>query len=86
MARSVDDLGIPYPPVFHDWRGGGRVSTGGTASGVEVQMLEPDGTWRVVELTEDDAVLMAASLVRRAGYEGLARRVARKVRGGQDGE
>lgn len=79
---------IPYPPVFRDWRPErreeGRVSTGVTTNGVEVQMMMSSvvgggSTWKHVELTERDACLLAASLLQRAGEKKLARRVLEKL-------
>lgn len=79
------DSEIPYPPVFRDWRHPERrVSTGSDVAGVRVATLlrvEPTGgsTWIEVVLTEDDAALMAASLLLRAGHKKLSRRVLRKL-------
>lgn len=75
---------IPYPPVFHDWRPGvdGRVASAKGPGGIEVQMRvasDPAHTWRSVEITEDDACLLAASLLQRAGRTKLSQRVLRKL-------
>lgn len=78
---------IPYPPVFHDWRThvDGRVTTGRAPSGIEVStLIQPVGVrgavWKTVELTEEDACLLAASLLDRAGERKLAQRVEKKLR------
>lgn len=80
-------LKLPYPPVFSDWRRhativarrvDARVATGVTATGVDVQMMNPGegpGVWHHCELTEEDAALMAASLLRCAGYKKLSKKV-----------
>lgn len=75
---------IPYPPVFHDWRPDldGRVATSQSMAGIRVEMLRSDGprgVWYNVELTEDDACILAASLLQRAGKKKLARRVLERV-------
>lgn len=79
---------IPYPAVFRDWRRPeerAAVTTGD--GGVRVEMLVDwkgaASVWRQVELTEDDAALMAAALLRNAGHGKLSRRVLRKL-GKQD--
>jgi hypothetical protein len=85
MPDYFDDIGVPYPPVFRDWQDRDRrVATTSDVAGIGVEMLHrttPDGlaVWRRVTLTEDDATLMAASLLQRAGHRKLARRVAGKV-------
>jgi hypothetical protein len=69
---------IPYPPVFHDWQyPERRVATARDIAGVRVETLLPDGSraWIDVVLTEEDASLMAASLLMRAGHVRLAKRV-----------
>ena len=83
---SAPSAAIPYPPVFHDWRPDSdeRVSTRLGPAAILVEMTAgpaPGGglLWRSVELTEDDACLLAASLLDRAGRKGLARRVLRKL-------
>lgn len=72
---------IPYPPVFRDWQHRERrVSTGVGPGGVWVEMFQPEsGSWRRVELTEEDACLLAASLLQRAGRGKLAAKVLSKV-------
>jgi len=75
---------IPYPAVFHDWRPGyrSRVATGNGHGGVIVETLLPDrpgSVWQQVEMTEQDAALLAASLLERAGYKKLSRRVVERV-------
>lgn len=67
---------VPYPPVFHDWQHHDRrVATCGDIAGVGVEMYLGESRWKRVVLTEDDACLMAASLLRRAGQDKLARKV-----------
>lgn len=68
---------IPYPPVFRDWKNPEqRVGTVRDSVGVGVDMFQPaNGTWRMVILTEDDACLMAASLLEKAGEPDLAKKV-----------
>lgn len=75
---------IPYPPVFHDWRpdNNRRVATTRGVGGVIVEMLLPGShppAWLQVELTEDDACLLAASLLERADRKKLARKVLEKL-------
>jgi len=72
---------IPYPAVFRDWRPGlnGRVSTTLAPGGIGVDTFLGRGTWKRVELTEEDACLLAASLLQRAGRDKLARKVLRAV-------
>lgn len=79
MARE-----IPYPPVFRDWRvyADGRVSTSLSNAGIRVEMHHSDddpNVWHYVELTEDDACLLAASLLQRAGKKKLANKVLYRV-------
>lgn len=71
---------IPYPGVFHDWRHPDeRVATHLGVAGVRVEMYLGDATWKQVELTEDDACLMAAAMLRAAGRKKLSRRVLSKL-------
>lgn len=71
---------IPYPAVFHDWRRPAeRVATHTGRAGVQVEMYLGDSTWKSVELTEDDACLLAAALLRAAGRKKLSRRVLSKL-------
>jgi hypothetical protein len=85
MPRRGREREVPYPPVFHDWRPDidGRVATASAMAGIAVELRaahDPPHTWRSVELTEDDACLLAASLLQRAGREKLARRLLRSLR------
>lgn len=79
-------MNVPYPPVFHDWEHPDRrVATAGDIAGVGVEMLisDPDvrpGLWKRVVLTEDDACLMAVSLLQRAGQDKLARKVLKGLK------
>lgn len=77
------DASIPYPPVFRDWRPErreeGRVATAQGLAGVSVEMLVGNHVWQSVELTEDDACMLAASLLLRAGRKKLSRRVLKKL-------
>jgi hypothetical protein len=75
---------IPYPPVFRDWRLAlgvdRRVATTAAAGGPMIEMflgehVRGGAVWRGVELTEDDACLLAASLLARSGREKLAAKV-----------
>jgi hypothetical protein len=67
---------VPYPPVFRDWQFPElRVATSSGPGGPGVEMYLGDSTWKRVELTEEDACLMAASLLRRAGKDKLADKV-----------
>lgn len=78
---------MPDPPVFRDWRSEQgtdlRVSTFAGPAGPGVEMFHgetaPGGgmIWHRVELTEDDACLLAASLLQRAEREDLAELVLR---------
>lgn len=71
-----------YPAVFHDWRHPNeRVATGYGQAGVIVEMYLGivDGRWKQVELTEDDACLMAAEMLRAAGRKKLSRKVLAKL-------
>lgn len=71
---------IPYPPVFHDWEHPDRrVATSGDPGGVGVETYLGASAWKRVVLTEDDATLLAASLLMRAGRKKLARRVLRRM-------
>ena len=72
---------IPYPAVFRDWRPDvdGRVSTSLAPGGVGVETYLGRATWKTVELTEDDACLLAASLLEHAGQKKLARKVLRTL-------
>lgn len=71
---------VPYPPVFCDWEHSDRrVATSGGVAGVGVEMYLGASTWKRVELTEDDACLMAASLLQRAGQDKLARKVLKAL-------
>lgn len=78
----ADQLVVPYPPVFHDWEHHERrVATAGDIAGVRVEVLLQDGSrgWLGVTLTEEDACLMAASLLQRAGRNKLARKVLKAL-------
>lgn len=78
----ADAAEIPYPPVFHDWEHPERrVATVQDIAGVRVSTLlpGPSSTWIEVVLTEEDAALMAASLLSRAGYVSLSKRVLKSV-------
>jgi hypothetical protein len=71
---------IPYPAVFRDWRNRNeRVATAYGQAGVLVEMYLGDGTWKQVELTEEDACLMAARMLRAAGRKKLSRKVLAKL-------
>lgn len=71
---------IPYPPVFHDWQHDERrVATTSGIAGIGVEITLGDRIWRRVELTEDDACLLAASLLQRAGRKKLSRKVLAKL-------
>lgn len=63
---------IPYPAVFHDWRSyvDVRIATSQAAAGIRVETMhsEEPGLWRGIELTERDACLLAASLVKRSAW------------------
>lgn len=73
---SEKRLTVPYPPVFRDWEHRDRrVATANGVAGVGVEMYLGNSQWKRVELTEDDACLLAASLLQRAGRDKLARRV-----------
>ena len=71
------DRQIPYPAVFRDWQHGEtrRVAVHQDRAGVGVQMLIAEHTWMEVVLTEDDACLLAARLLRLAGQGKLSKRV-----------
>lgn len=71
-------ISIPYPPVFRQLNDR-RVATVTVAGGVGVEILVAPGHWHRVELTEDDACLLAASLLQKAGRYKLSRRVLRKL-------
>lgn len=85
---------IPYPPVFHDWQHHDerRVATSSGLASVNVEMLKHPfargeaAEWQVVELTEEDACLMAASLLQRAGEKKLSRKVLAKLNKNREGE
>jgi hypothetical protein len=80
VKGGPSEAGIPYPPVFHDWRDPGqRVATVSGAAGVAVEMLVGVSQWTRVELTEADACLLAASLLDRAGEAKLSKRVLAKA-------
>lgn len=76
---------VPYPPVFHDWRSDIDARVAATSvgvAGIRVEMMcpgDPEGMWRTVELTEDDACLLAASLLQRADQPQLAEYVLKKA-------
>lgn len=84
----MSKLAIPYPPVFHDWRRrhldiDRRVATYLANGGVVLEMHDRDVIgkfgWLPIELTEDDASLLAASLLEKAGHRKLAKRVVKKL-------
>ena len=88
--RKKAAAAIPYPPVFRDWRPDvdHRVSTGTAAGGIIVEMGYNDRAhgfiWRRAELTEDDACLLAASLLERVArerpqYGELSQRILREM-------
>jgi hypothetical protein len=73
---------IPYPPVFHDWLARSRVATSQDAAGIGIEIMSEDErpvVWRRVILTEEDACLLAASLLQRAGQKKLAGRVLKRL-------
>lgn len=85
-SQSSSHPAVPYPPVFRDWEHPDRrVATAGDITGVGVEMLISGpgvrpGFWKRVVLTEDDACLMAASLLQRAGRDKLAAKVLKALR------
>lgn len=88
LTRGRDLIGdepreIPYPPVFRDWKPEARenrVTTGRTPGGPRIEMTLPGinyarprpAVWMGVDLTEDSACLLAASLLQRAERDDLA--------------
>lgn len=82
--RRGKQCAVPYPPVFRDWRPErreqGRVATASGVGGVIVRMMLRGPVWQEVELTEDDACLLAASLLQRADRTDLADKVLRAIR------
>lgn len=81
VGPYYDDFGLPYPPVFRDWQHPDeRVATVSDATGIAVEMMVENGAWKRVVLTENDACLLAASLLLRANKKKLCKRVVRAVR------
>lgn len=78
---STTAIEIPYPAVFRDWQFREcRVATSVGAAGTFVEIFQPEnGVWRRVELTEQDACLLAAALLRNAGQDKLSRRVLQRL-------
>lgn len=73
-------MNVPYPPVFHDWEHHDRkVATSSGVAGVGVEIYLGESRWKRVELTEEDACLMAASLLQRAGRIKLSRKVLKAL-------
>lgn len=73
---------IPYPPVFRDWinkRAGVATVADNAGVGVEMSVPMQPSVWQRVVLTEDDACLLAASLLDRAGQRKLSRKVLKKL-------
>lgn len=71
--RQRNTAEIPYPPVFHDWRPDLdiRIATSVGPSGVRVEMRfpnDPSGAWRGIELTEQDACVLAAAILQKVAY------------------
>lgn len=80
-SQSSSHPAVPYPPVFRDWEHPDRrVATTGGVAGVGVEVYLGESRWKRVNLTEDDACLMAASLLQRAGRDKLARKVLKALR------
>jgi hypothetical protein len=74
---------IPYPAVFRDWGNNDqRAAVASINTGIEVSMnigADPLCRWVRVVLTEEDACLMAAALLRGAGKPNLSKRVLRSI-------
>jgi hypothetical protein len=73
------------PTVFHDWMvAESRIECIRSNTGVEIRTRhasDPPHTWtRLLELTEEDATLFAASLLSRAGHGKLAKRALKEAR------